>query len=93
MGDPLTPPISSSETDLSWLFPQPPAQSSLARRPLRGGTETTEGGEDGDAHVMWPRDDCHEVLKGDTLSNEQAIIKNSIAAFIVILISVQKFQK
>mmetsp|Transcript_1082 Transcript_1082/g.1727 ORF Transcript_1082/g.1727 Transcript_1082/m.1727 type:complete len:80 (-) Transcript_1082:12-251(-) len=32
MGDPFTPPTSSLDTDLSWLFPQPPAKSSLVPR-------------------------------------------------------------
>ena len=79
MGDPFTPPDSSSATFLSWLFPQPPAKSSLPRHLLLG----EMAGEYREAVFLNPHDGFHDGLKDDAASKEQAIAKIRIAAFIM----------
>merc|ERR1711971_455539 len=68
MGDPFTPPNSSSDTDLSWLFPHPPAKSSLPRNLLLLQGEAT--GEDGK----------NDALNDDAAPKGQAINKRRVAA-------------
>ena len=68
MGDPFTPPNSSSRTGLSWLLPQPPAKSSLLCDLLDLELLLEEGG----TADLLSRDNSETKLNADATFNEQA---------------------